>query len=256
MHRNVVRSLRILTKSTRRPRVSLNAVTTATSNRSFASISESPADMKDTSAMNSYYFRIQSTLEKLRFRDEWSTGMLLKIVNRVERPRFGFPGVYDRAPPPPKTLHWRHAPAEGEYHKIRSLLTWASLHIWLIQSRIGPGHPYAFLVDHSFEFLYNELTSKWLPEASIPSFSIKSEAKRLVDESRSFVADLSLAGSDQAFIDAVWAHGCRDRGISIDDPVIPDLMDYVRRQKNMLASTDLRVIVQEPSSWSWDDSLS
>lgn len=207
----------------------------------------------DSTDRESLAFKATLHLEKLRIRDLWTQGVTLKLRDRLERPRFCFPGVFDRAPPPPKTLHWRYAPAEGEYHKIRAMLCWASLHIWLIESSLASDSPYRFLVDYSFEYLYNELVSKWLPEASIPSFSIKGEGKKLVDESRSIVYRLGAATKPGPMMHIVWEEGFRDRGFEQTDPLFEDLYSYIVKQRTMLSSKDVKDLIQNPASWTWDD---
>ena len=198
---------------------------------------------------NSWRFKSIVAMEKLGIRDDWKCSIVGKIVNRLERPRFDFPGVFDRAPPPPKTLHWRYAPAEGEYHKIRSMLCWSGIHIGLIRFRIS-GSPYQFLVGLVYDYLYNELVSKWLPEASIPSFSIKGEAKKLVDELRLFVDTLSPNCPDR-FIEEV--RRVSFPMMSSDDPVLSDLKKYILDQRDLLGQMSLSRIVESPDSWMWID---
>ena len=207
----------------------------------------------DSTDRESFAFKAMLHLEKHRIRDLWTQGVRLKLRDRLERPRFSFPGVFDRAPPPPKTLHWRYAPAEGEYHKIRAMLCWASLHIWLIESSLASESPYWFLVDHSFDYLYNELVSKWLPEASIPSFSIKGEGKKLVDESRSIVERLDASTTRSQMMHIIWEEGFRDRGFEQTDPLFENLYSYIVKQRNLLSSKDVKDLIQDPASWTWDD---
>jgi hypothetical protein len=133
-------------------------------------------------------YHINATREKLGFRDIWTGRVRSAVEERMLRPRFGFPGILDRAPPPPKTLHWRYAPAEGEYNKIRSMLAWGTVHVWLVHSTVRPR--FWFVCDKQFDWFYQMLVNKWLPEASIPSFSIKSEAKLLVDEQKQLFKEL------------------------------------------------------------------
>lgn len=205
---------------------------------------------------DSLAFKWSSKLEKYGIRDEWFMLVRSKLVDRLQQPRHGLPGVNDRAPPPPKTLHWKYAPAEGEHAKMRAILCWASLHVWLLRWRIPEGHGCEFLVEQrSFDFLYNELVSVWLPDASIPSFSLKGEANRLVAECRESVAIFSTSRTDFEFTNRVWTHGYKDRGFVEGDPIISDLYRYVLRQKSMLASLPLKCLLQDDKSWHWIDTV-
>ena len=199
--------------------------------------------------------KLLSKLEKFGYRDVWTVGFVAKVQDRLEKPRFNFPGVFDRAPPPPKTLHWKHAPAEGEYHKIRSMLCWATVHVWLLSRRIGKEHPFSVLVDNSIAFLHNELQTVWLPEASIPSFSVKGEAKRLSDECKSLLVKLQEADSVEAIVNVIWETGYKDRGIERSDPVIQDFVAYLHAQVELLDSMDLADMIERPQSWRWRDSF-
>jgi hypothetical protein len=193
---------------------------------------------------------IRLNLERWGYLDAFRHSIRSKICDRLEHPRFGFPGVHDRAPPPPKTLHWRYAPAEGEYEKIRAILVWSGIHIWLIRDRIGNDPRYSFLEDSVYDYLYNELISQWLPEASIPSFSIKSEGKLLVDELKDFVDSLHTHSTDpNSFASFVSSHAlCASRST-------PEFLSYITKQRLLLAQLDLPTLIENPSSWSWDDSL-
>ena len=183
-------------------------------------------------------FRIQRALEKHRFRNVWSSSLISRIEDRLYCPRFGFPGAFDRASPPPKTLHWKHAPVSGEYQKIQKILCWATLHIWLIDSRIGPDSPYSFLVPFLFDYLSNELTSTWLPEASIPSFSVKSEAKNLTEWCcKTVLPDLRVSP------EKVLLHA--------PDTLIGDLLEYTNRQQEFLKLMDIQTLVE--TNWKWVD---
>lgn len=193
---------------------------------------------------------VRLKLEEWGYLDTWRKSLRTTLINRLEHPRFGFPGVLDRAPPPPKTLHWRYAPVEGEYEKIRTILTWAGLHIWLIADRLKVDKQYAFLVESLYDYLYNELISCWLPQASIPSFSIKSEGKLLVDELKNFVESLEANESHgEPMIDYLSTNPlCGSRST-------PEFVDYIRSQQRLLAKLEISVLIQNPPSWSWNDSL-
>ena len=215
-----------------------------------------PPNHDDSTQLNSVILRGTAWLEKSGYRDVWTLAVVSKIRDRLEKPRFSFPGLFDRARPPPKTLHWQHAPAEGEFHKIRAMLCWGAIHIWLLSRRIGKDHPYSILVDNSLAYLHNELLSVWLPEASIPSFSVKGEAKRLIDECRSTLDSLDQAVTVEAVIQTIWEQGYKDRGIEVCDPVIEDLTVYLQAQMALLDSLDLTCIIENPSSWRWRDNFS
>ena len=200
----------------------------------------------------SFSLRLRTYLEKWGYLDTWRKSLEVRITDRLERPRFGFPGVHDRSPPPPKTLHWRYAPAEGEYFKIRKILSWTGIHVWLLKERIGDDSRFTFLLDSLYEHVHNQLVSSWLPEASIPSFSIKSEAELLVDEMKEFVNNLSASSKNsspngiESFLsthDLCGSHAT------------PELLFYISKQRKLLASLDVPKIIQDPSSWTWDDSL-
>ena len=214
-----------------------------------------PRFIQDCPSSKTVRFNLNVQLERLGIRDSWTRGWRLKLVDRLQRPRFGFPGVNDRAPAPPKTLHWQFAPAEGEYMKIRAILCWATIHVWLLTARIPEGHPYRFLTEKSFDFLHSELVSVWLPEASIPAFSLKGEAKRLVDECRETLDVFLLAKTGSECMHRIWIHGFRDRGLEESDPRLGDLVAYLVEQKEMMGSLPLTSVVEEPSSWGWLDSV-
>jgi hypothetical protein len=200
--------------------------------------------------VSSMKFRANKVLEQLRFRDEWTKNITKCIHDRLLHPRFTFPGVYDRAPPPPKTLHWRYAPKEGEYTKMRAMLSWASLHIWLLSGRLSDTE-YNFLIDRCYEYLYNELTAVWLPEASIPAFSIKGEAKMLVDECRVFVSQLASTTDPSALQDTIFSHSISHCGLGESDPILTDLISYLVTQKKFLECMSRGDIVD--TQWQWVD---
>ena len=231
----------------------------ALSNRSAASVTGNSAYFSSKPSEDSQnhrvspdplLFTIRLNLEKWGYLDVSRKSLRANLVNRLEHPRFGFPGVFDRAPPPPKTLHWRYAPMEGEYEKIRTILAWAGIHIWLIADRINQDSRYAFLTDSLYDYLYNELISIWLPEASIPSFSIKSEGKLLVDELRNFVESLDANASDTQSLTQFLASNtlCGTR-------TSPEFINYILKQRTLLAESDIPSLIEYPPSWSWDDSL-
>ena len=232
-----------LTRNILRGGPAFSSQVTTYTNRSFTSSSGILSNNLDSSPVSSPIFKFQVMLERARFRSEWSTPLILKLQNRLECPRFGFPGVFDRSPPPPKTLHWTYAPVDGEYQKIKSILFWAVLHIRLLEQRIGSAPHYAFLSGHLFDYLSNELTSTWLPEASIPSFSIKSEGKVLIDWSKSVNSSTELEKTIRL--------NCQ-----IPDPILADLLIYLSDQETYLAKLDLYQIVHNPSSWQWQDTYS
>jgi hypothetical protein len=195
---------------------------------------------------------ITITLEKKGFRKVWSDTVESKMSERLQRPRFGFPGVFDRATPPPKTLHWKHAPAAGEYFKIKGMLSWAVLHVAIIGRRLS-GTQYTFLIDKCMDKLENDLMSVWLPEASIPSFSIKVEAKKLTKEFRIIVEDLVKCESYGSMIDIVWENGLRDLGVERSDTRLVILGRYLAEQESQLKEMDLKDILENPNSWNWID---
>lgn len=200
----------------------------------------------------SFSLRLRTYLQKWGYLDTWRKSLEVRITDRLERPRFGFPGLHDRAPPPPKTLHWRYAPAEGEYFKIRKILSWTGIHVWLLKERIGDDSQFTFLLDSLYEHVHNQLVSSWLPEASIPSFSIKGEAKLLVDEMKEFVNNLSVYcrnSSPDGIESFLSTHDL------CGSHAIPELFIYISKQRKLLASLDVPKIIQDPSSWTWDDSL-
>jgi hypothetical protein len=131
------------------------------------------------------------------------------------------------------------------------MLTWAGIHIWLIRDRIGDSNAYHFLVENLYDHLYNSLISKWLPEASIPSFSIKSEGKLLVDEVRDFVSSMN----EKNMREHIQTRCYVPLGISETDPVLSELVNYIQQQERMLAEIDLKHIIQNPTSWQWDDTI-
>ncbi len=202
----------------------------------------------DTNA--SLNFKLKSIGEKLRFRDAWTCNLVRVINDRLHHPRFSFPGVYDRAAPPPKTLHWRHAPQDGEYDKMKAMLSWATLHVWLLSRRLKDTD-YNFLISHCYDHLYNELTGVWLPEASIPGFSIKSEAKMLVDECRETESLLSSSESGEVFRTRLWLRSFSHCHLEQSDPIMLDLIGYLCVQKEMLEGMSCPAIVD--SSWLWKD---
>ena len=196
-------------------------------------------------------FQILFAFDKVRYGEEWRRLIVSRIEDRLLHPRFGFPGVFDRAPPPPKTLHWRYAPAEGEYQKIKAILCWGTLHAWMLSRRLSGSPQHLFLIDGIFDHFSNELTAKWLPEASIPSFSIKSEGKQLVEWCRSVSAELDRAESDDKLLDVLWEYGYSNVGIQRSDPILLDLLGYIRRQQELL-SMDVKELL---TRWAWDDSI-
>lgn len=210
---------------------------------------------EDASPSVSFKLMFCGALEKSGIMDRWQAGMRSKLRERLQMPRFCLPGVHDRAPPPPRTLHWKFAPAEGEHAKIRAILCWATIHVWVLRSRIPVGHPYEVVIDHAFNYLYNELVSVWLPEASIPAFSLKGESERLVDECRETLSVLCSAKTGDEVMHRIWIHGYHDRGFGEDDPSLVELSRYILRQQNMLASLPLESIVEHPSSWRWTDDV-
>ena len=193
---------------------------------------------------------VRRRLEKWGYLDTWRSSLYVKLDNRLENPRFGFPGVHDRSPPPPKTLHWRFAPANGEYDKIRTILTWGGIHIWLLRDRLRDDDRYDFLIQCLFDYLYDALIFRWLPEASIPSFSIKSEGKLLVDETKVFVDALSENSTNSETLKSILATNplCSSH-------TSPELLSYIAKQRELLAQLDLVTLVEDPSSWTWDDSI-
>jgi hypothetical protein len=195
-------------------------------------------------------FVLRARLEKWGYLDTWRKSLSLKLDNRLEFPRFGFPGVHDRSPPPPKTLHWRFAPATGEYDKIRTILIWGGIHIWLLTDRLRAEKSFDFLTDCLYDHLHNALISLWLPEASIPSFSIKSEGKLLIDETKAFVEALTEnSKSPETLVSFLSSHPlCSSR-------VCPELVLYITKQRKLLAQIDVDSLVEAPESWTWDDSL-
>jgi hypothetical protein len=172
-----------------------------------------------------------------------------KMVDRFRRPRFGFPGIYDRAPPPPKTLHWKHAPVAGEYHKIYAIICWGILHLAIITRRIGD----ASLADKSFLWLELELVNTWLPEASIPLFSMKGEAKRLTADSREIFKNLVNCDSPSSMVDLLWTHALCNLNIDQSDPVLVGLERYIADQEAMLSKMSVDEILGKPDSWKWLD---
>lgn len=199
---------------------------------------------------SNFIFKLESLGEKLRFRDAWTQNVVRVVDDRLQRPRFSFPGVFDRAAPPPKTLHWRHAPKIGEYNKMKAMLSWATLHVWLLSGRLR-GTQYHFLVSHCFDHLYNRLTGVWLPEASIPAFSIKSEAKMILDECRETETLLSSCNCVSSIQSLIWARSLAHCNIPESDPVLSDLLEYLCVQKTLLENLSARAIVE--SAWQWKD---
>jgi hypothetical protein len=193
-------------------------------------------------------------LELHGFRKVWSDAVSDKVNDRLKRPRFGFPGVFDRAPPPPKTLHWKQAPVAGEYFKIKGILSWAVLHVAIIGERLANSQ-YQFLVSKCMDRLETDLINTWLPEASIPAFSVKGEAKKLSNEYRIIVDDLMKCGSPESMIDILWETGLRDLGIERSDTRLNTLSQYIEDQQSLLKQMDLMDILESPNSWNWLDRI-
>ena len=192
-------------------------------------------------------------LEQLGLRRSWSLNIYGRVQDRLRQPRFGFPGVFDRAPPPPKTLHWKHAPVSGEYHKLRAMLSWGVLHLALVARRLGSDHPASFILSNCMSSLENELITTWLPEASIPAFSIKGEAKKLTDDFRQVLSDLVVARDTKQLVDTVWKRSLRDLNISESDVRLSELASYLKDQERMLDQLSVKQILTE--QWKWKDSL-
>ncbi len=192
-------------------------------------------------------------LEELGLRRSWSLNIFGRVQDRLKQPRFGFPGVFDRAPPPPKTLHWKHAPVSGEYYKLRAMLSWGVLHLALVARRLGPDHPAYFIFSNCTSSLENELITTWLPEASIPAFSIKGEAKKLTDDLRQVLSELIAAPDSKNLVETVWKHSLRDFNVPESDVRLSELASYLKEQERMLEQLTVKQILTE--QWKWEDSL-
>jgi hypothetical protein len=196
--------------------------------------------------------KLQFRLELAGFRNTWLDGMFGKIEDRLKRPRFGFPGVFDRAPPPPKTLHWKFAPKEGEYFKLRAMLGWAVLHLAIIGRRLGD-HPSRVLLYRCLDRLEVNLVTKWLPEASIPAFSVKGEAKKLTDDFRKVLEDLSACPQPNSIVNQLWDIALKDLGLPRDDPMLLALERYIEDQERFLKRFEIEQIIENSDSWGWID---
>ena len=201
---------------------------------------------------NSIGSRITLKLETHGFRSVWSDTLAAKIDERLRRPRFGFPGIFDRSPPPPKTLHWKHAPVEGEYFKIRGILCWAVLHLALIGRRLK-GSDYSFLLEKWFEKLENDLVNHWLPDASIPVFSVKGEAKKLTSDLREMLKAFTNCENAEAIADIAWRFGLAELGKDRSEMFLKDLSRYIQEQEAMLRNIEITEMFEESNSWTWKD---
>jgi hypothetical protein len=194
-------------------------------------------------------------LEELGLRKVWASEIGERIYERLRKPRFGFPGVFDRSPPPPKTLHWKHAPAAGEYQKIRAMLCWAVLHLGLIQRRLGADTRFNFVIEHCMSNLENELIMTWLPDASIPAFSLKGEGKKLMEDFSGVLQEVVESESTDGIVKTAWKNGLMDLGIAESDSRIGRLRQYIMSQEEMLRNLSIEDILESSKSWTWIDSL-
>ena len=210
-----------------------------------------PVHLIPCARISSFTFK----LEELGLRKVWSSELSEKVYERLRKPRFGFPGVFDRAPPPPKTLHWKHAPAAGEYQKIRAMLCWAVLHLGLIQRRLGPDTRFNFVIENCMSNLENELIMTWLPDASIPAFSLKGEGKKLMDDFSGILREVVESKNADEIVKSVWKNGLMDLGISESDVRIGSLRQYIDSQEEMLRSLSIDDILESSKSWTWNDRL-
>ena len=112
---------------------------------------------------------------------------------------------------------------------------------------------YFFILDKWFQQLENDLINQWLPEASIPVFSVKGEAKKLISDLREVMNQVIMCDDAEKIVDCLWEFGLRELGKDRTERFVKDLSRYIRDQETILQNVDIAEMLENPNSWNWND---